>query len=143
MNAIQPTQLPPSEPGGSLRRVRRPRRRVVRNANPHQVLMWEVCGKVAVSSGLAILAAFGLVRLIPNTLAQQEQLEHLSQEVTALEQRVETLQSGFSDRFDPQQAQRVMQEQSNQIAPGQVQVIWINPSQQQATAVPTVAPVSP
>jgi len=92
---------------------------------------------------LAIFAAFGIVRLIPNTLAQQEQLEHLSQEVTVMEQRVETLQSGFSDRFDPQQAQRVMQEQSNQVAPGQVQVIWINPSQQQAAAASTVAPVSP
>jgi len=143
MNAIQPTQFPPSKPGGSLRRVRRPRRRAVRNSNPHHGLIWEVCGKVAVSCGLAIFAAFGIVRLIPNTLAQQEQLEHLSQEVTVMEQRVETLQSGFSDRFDPQQAQRVMQEQSNQVAPGQVQVIWINPSQQQAAAASTVAPVSP
>lgn len=141
MNAIQPSHAPNPDFRPSSRSIQRRRRRVARRSHPHRALTWEVGGKLLASTSLLVFAVVGLVRLVPQTLAQQEQLEALSENVSDLEQRVDTLQSGFSDRFDPQQAQRIMQENSNQVMPGQIRVIWIEPSPQRAT-VPTPPPTS-
>ncbi|MBD1911707.1 MULTISPECIES: hypothetical protein [unclassified Leptolyngbya] len=123
MNARSPQNYPPapgSQPGGVLRR----RRRVARRANPHRAMAFEVGSKLVVSVGAAIAACVGLAQLIPMAVAQQTQLKEITQEVSKLESRVNQLQADFNYRFDPEQAQRIMQEQSNRVAPGQVRVIW-------------------
>jgi len=99
----------------------------------------EVGSKLVVSVGMAIAAVVGLTQLIPMAVAQQAQLDAINEDVSALESRVNRLQADFNYRFDPHQAQRIMQEQSNQVAPGQVQVIWLEPSQHRAN-VPDVPP---
>jgi uncharacterized membrane-anchored protein YhcB (DUF1043 family) len=89
---------------------------------------------------LLVMVTTGLVRLVPRAIAQQQQLQAIEQDRDRLDQRVQQLQADFGYRFDPQQAQRIMQEQSNRVAPRQVQVIWLDPDQQQADAMPPVAP---
>jgi len=97
----------------------------------------EVGSKLGICLVLMAVVTAGLVRLVPRAIAQQEQLQEIEQEVSTLDARVQQLQTDFNYRFDPQQAQRIMQEQSNRIAPGQVQIIWLDPSHQQADAMPT------
>jgi len=143
MNAIRPYHDYPPAPDARSRVAPRKRRRpAVRRANPHQILAFEVSSKLVVSVGVAIAACIGLSRLVPMALAQQAQLDAINQEVTALETRVDRLQSDFDYRFDPQQAQRIMQEQSNRVAPGQIQVIWLEPSSHRADAPVSVPPAA-
>lgn len=141
MNAIRsPQSYPPApgqRPGGGLRR----RRRVARRANPHRTMAFEVGSKLLVSVGVAIAACVGLAQLVPMAVAQQAQLEEINQEVSKLESRVDRLENDFNYRFDPQQAQRIMQEQSNRVAPGQVRVIWKEASPHHADVPPPAAPI--
>lgn len=142
MNAIRSPQsyrpAPGQRPGGVLRQ----RRRVARRVNPHRTLAFEVGSQLLVSVGVAIAACVGLAQLIPMAVAQQAQLEEINQEVSKLESRVDRLQNDFNYRFDPQQAQRIMQEQSNRVAPGQVRVIWKEASPHRADVSPPPAPIA-
>ena len=128
-----------SPPSRKVVRQKRRRTRAISPSHPHRAMAWEVGSKLGIGLTLLAIVTAGLVQLVPRAIAQQEQLKEIEQEVSTLDARVQTLQADFSYRFDPHQAQRIMQEQSNRIAPRQVQVIWLDPSVQQAD----VAPVEP
>ncbi|MEO1149156.1 MAG: hypothetical protein AAFY26_26805 [Cyanobacteria bacterium J06638_22] len=133
VNAPPPTDAPP--PTKVVRRKRR-RARAVSPAHPHRAMAWEIGSKLGICLTLLAIVTTGLVQLVPRAIAQQAQLKEIEQEVLTLDARVGELQTDFNYRFDPHQAQRIMQEQSNRVAPGQVQVIWLDPSVQQADAMP-------
>lgn len=144
MSAIRSSQVIPldHQPPARVKRRRR-RARTVSPVYPHRALMWEVGGKLGICLVLLAMVTAGLVRLVPRAIAQHQQLQAIEQDRAHLDQRVQQLQADFGYRFDPQQAQRIMQEQSNRVAPGQVQVIWLDPQQQQADAMPPGAPKPP
>ncbi len=128
MNALQPLYPPPPK------QVRRPRRRPQRQQAPHQATALEAGLRLGFHSLLAIAAVAALVKLIPYNLETQEKLKLLMAEVETLDRRVQQLENDFGHDFDPQQAQSVMQEQSNRIAPGQIRVVWTeNPDRTQVS----------
>jgi len=139
MSAIRSSQVIPldSPPPSKVVRRKRRRARAASPVDPHRAMALEVGSKLGICLVLMAVVTAGLVRLVPRAIAQQEQLQEIEQEVSTLDARVQQLQTDFNYRFDPQQAQRIMQEQSNRIAPGQVQIIWLDPSHQQADAMPT------
>lgn len=107
------------------------RRRISKSAPPvaiapsPRVLSIEIAVKLSVYSILSLAAISGLVRLVPHHQKVQARLAEVEQEVQRTEMRVNRLQAEFNTSFDPNQAQRVMQEQSNRIDPRQRPVIWI------------------
>ena len=138
MSAIRSSQLTSVNAPPPTKVVRRKRRRAraVSPAHPHRAIAWEIGSKLGICLTLLAIVTTGLVQLVPRAIAQQAQLKEIEQEVLTLDARVEELQTNFNYRFDPHQAQRIMQEQSNRVAPGQVQIIWLDPSVQQADAMP-------
>ena len=124
MNALQ---SPPP-----MRSPRPPRQRVSRavvrrpSQHRHQAIAIETGAKLTVNVLLAIAAIAALVKLIPYTLSQQQKMQELQSKVTALEVRVDALETEFDRYFDPQQTQSVMQEQSNRVGINQLQIIWTN-----------------
>ena len=88
----------------------------------------EAGAKLAVNCFLAIAALSALVKLVPQNVSQQANLQNIRMEVSAVESRVNLLQADFSRRFDPNQVNSIMREQSGRINPGQRQVIWVTPN---------------
>jgi hypothetical protein len=119
MNAFQPSK-PPLQPVKS-RRVARHRR------YPHTATTLETTVKLSVNIILSVLAVYALVRLGKYNWSQQQKLQELRTEDERLEGRVTRLQTDFSRYFDPQQAQSIMQEQSDRLAPGQRPVVLVKP----------------
>lgn len=125
MNAIQPSR-PPLRPVEPIRRqAARPRPR--QQGNPHQAIAAGFGVKLAVNIILSIASVTALVKLIPQNLAQKQELAELHTEVVQVEQHVSVLQADFSRRFDPQQARSIMQEQSSRVDPEQRPIVWVNP----------------
>lgn len=122
MNAFQPSRPPlqPVEPRRSLQRKSRQHRR------PYQVVTLETTAKLAVNVLLSAAAVSGLMQLLHYQWFQQEKLWEIQTEVKQAEERVNLLRTDFSRYFDPQQANSIMQEQSNWVEPGQHQVVWQN-----------------
>ncbi len=123
MNAIQPSRnpLPPE----------RTRRRVARSSRHHrryayQAIVAETTAKLVVNIVLSTAALAALVQLLPYQLSQQPKLQEIRAEVEQTEKRVNRLSSDFSRGFDPQQAQSVMQEQSQRVDPSQRQIVWLD-----------------
>ncbi len=84
----------------------------------------ETTAKLAVNVVISAAAVYGLVQLLSYQSAQQQKLREIRTEVKLMEGRVNLLRTDFSRYFDPQQAESVLQEQSNRVSPGQHQVIW-------------------
>lgn len=134
MNAIQPHSDSP-HPLGTVRvPSRRLRQRSRRRTSPHQSAAVELGAKLVVNVVLAIAAVSALAKLVPYNLSYQDKLHKLRGEVAALDQRVQTLQTDFNRRFDPQQARSIMQEQTNRVDPSQLRVIWVDPVKADTTA---------
>lgn len=123
MHALRPSQ-PPLQPVEPRRRVAL-RARAGQNRNSHRAIAAEVGAKLTVNVILAIAAVTTLVKLLPYNLAQQDKLQELKTEVTAVENRVDRLRTDFNRHFDPQQARNIMQEQNAWIEPGRQQVVWL------------------
>lgn len=124
MHALQ-TSRPPLEPREPNRIA--PKRKVrKRVSNPYQVLAVENAVKIVVNGLLITGAASALVKLLPYSVSQQAKLREISKEVSVTENRVDNLQKDFNRYFDPRQAQKIRQEQSNRVEPGQRQVIFLD-----------------
>jgi len=127
MHALQ-TSRPPLEPREPNRIApkRKPRKRI--NSNPYRVLAVENTVKILVNGLLIVGAASALVKLLPYSISQQAKLQEISKEVSLTENRVDNLQKDLQRNFDPQQSQRIRQEQSGRVEPGQRQVIILDPA---------------
>jgi len=127
MNAIRPSRPPLYPVAPATKRATHPRRRSHRQSS-HRATALEAGAKLAVNCFLAIAALSALVKLVPQNVSQQAKLQNIRMEVSAVESRVNLLQADFSRRFDPNQVNSVMREQSGRISPGQRQVIWVTPN---------------
>ncbi|MGB3515373.1 MAG: hypothetical protein WBA43_02885 [Elainellaceae cyanobacterium] len=126
MYAPQPTPPPEHPPRPSALRSRRPVR------SPHRGVTAEVSTKVVVNVCLVVVSSVALVKLIPNTLRQQAQLEELQAEVTYLNQDVEQLRIEFNAYFDTTQTERLAQEEGQLLKPNQRRVVWLDPQESDA-----------
>lgn len=123
MNAFQPSR-PPLQPVEPPRRVAHHKKS--RRPSPYQVMALETTAKLAVNVLMSAAVFYGLVQLLSYQSAQQQKLREIQTEVKLIEGRVNRLQTDFSRYFAPQQAESVMQEQSNRVSPGQRQVILLD-----------------
>ncbi|MBD0335264.1 MAG: hypothetical protein ICV62_07240 [Cyanobacteria bacterium Co-bin13] len=117
----------------------RPRRRPVRvrrqaprrRPRPEQTekgLLIEISAKLLVNGVLACAAVTSLMRIVPYTQAQRQELQKVEAAVAVAEVETSKLRSDFSRYFDPRQAGNVMQEQSGWESPSQRQIVWIDPT---------------
>ena len=127
MNAIRQSRPPLHPVAPAASRATHPRRRSHRQSS-HRATALEAGAKLTVNCFLAIAALSALVKLVPQNVSQQAKLQNIRMEVSAVESRVNRLQADFSRRFDPNQANSVMREQSGRLTPGQRQVIWVTPT---------------
>lgn len=81
---------------------------------------------------LVVVSSVALVKLIPNTLRQQAQLEELQAEVTYLNQDVEQLRLEFNAYFDTTQTERLAQEEGQLLKPNQRRVVWLDSQESDA-----------
>lgn len=126
MYAPQPTPPPEHPPRPSALRSRRPVRA------SHRGVTAEVSTKVVVNVCLVAVSSVALVKLIPNTLRQQAQLEELQAEVTYLNQDVEQLRIEFNAYFDTTQTERLAQEEGQLLKPNQRRVVWMDSQESDA-----------
>ncbi len=140
MNAIQPSRQPLHPVAPVRKRAAYPRRRTQRQSSQRATVL-EASAKLTVNCFLAIAALSALVKLVPQNLSQQAKLAHIRTEVTVVEYRVNLLQADFNHRFDPNQTNSVMREQSSRVSLGQRPVIWVAPNATSDTnATTTVNP---
>lgn len=124
MQAIQPTVTPLKSVKNSPRVAVAPRRSSSRQRSyPHQALAAETGVKLAVNMVLSVCATSALIQLWPHYRAVQEKLQEIQAEVNLTQGRVNQSRSDFNRYFDPNEAQSVMQEQSNRVDPKQRPVI--------------------
>ncbi|MGB3535854.1 MAG: hypothetical protein WBA13_20350 [Microcoleaceae cyanobacterium] len=134
MHAIQPVTLSPSpsQPQKTQSpQPSKPRRRVsnlqIQQRHQQQIraLTIETSIKLATHLVLSGVAISALWQIVPQHQASREKLSQIQSEVQMTQQRVDYQKGNFSRNFDPQQAQSIMQEHTNQVAPGQRQVVWL------------------
>lgn len=120
MNALQKPR-PPLEPVEQQRHQVKQKRnlRQRRRLSPYRGMAIENAAKLFVNVVLVVGAVSGLGKLLPYTISQQAKLQEISTEVKLTESRVANLQNDFNRSFDPQQAKRIMQEQSSRVDPAQ------------------------
>ncbi len=142
MNAIQPSRQPLYPVAPVRKRAAYPRRRTQRQSSQRATAL-EASAKLTVNCFLAIAALTALVKLVPQNLSQQAKLKHIRTEVAVVESRVNLLQADFNRRFDPNQVNSVMREQSSRVSPGQRQVIWVAPNAASDTnSTTTISPAA-
>ncbi len=93
--------------------------------HPYQGIALENTAKLVVNMVLVAGAVSALVKLLPYNISQQAKLQEISTEVKQTESRVANLQTDFNRSFAPEQAKKIMAEQSNRVDPGQRQVFLI------------------
>ena len=123
MNAFQPSR-PPLEPI-QKRRVTPRKSRHLRQRS-YQVMALETTVKIGVNVVISVAAASALVQLLPYHWLQQDKLREIGTEVRFMEGRVNTLNTKFSQNFDPRENKTIMQQQSYRFDPNQRQVVIMN-----------------
>jgi hypothetical protein len=121
MYALKPP-TPRSKAVRRSRAVTRPKSR--KHRHPYRAIAFETGIKLAVNVAFSLAALSALVQLFPYQISQSAKLEELQVAVQSADERVQKIQSKFSYYFDPSQARRVMQEQTNRIDPRQRQIVW-------------------
>ncbi len=117
MNALQQPRQP-LEPATHRRPVKPKRKlRKLRRFSPYQGIAIENTAKLVVNVVLVVGAVSALVKLLPYNISQQAKLQEISTEVKLTESRVADLKTDFKRSFDPEQAKKIMQEQSNRVDP--------------------------
>lgn len=104
------------------------RRRSQNRTKASKNMAIEVGAMMVVNGFVAAIALVTIIKLIPHNATQQEQLQSLEAEVTALDRRVEDLRKEFVQYFDPQQAQVNKRKLSDRLNAGQRKIILIPPS---------------
>jgi hypothetical protein len=79
--------------------------------------------KIAIDLVIAGATLSALVQLVPNRLAQKQNLQELRSEVQLTQNRVDRLQQDFNHYFDPQQSRSILLEQSHLADPDRVRII--------------------
>ncbi|OCR01738.1 hypothetical protein BCD67_14050 [Oscillatoriales cyanobacterium USR001] len=123
MPAMQPSIAHRQRESGD-RRFQNRRKRSKHN-NPHQAIAIESVAKLTANLVLSLFAASALVQLLPYHRSVQAKLQEIQGEVKLTQGRVDRAKAEFNRNFDPTQANTIMQEQSNRIAPNQRPVVWI------------------
>ncbi|MDJ1179285.1 hypothetical protein PJF56_10450 [Roseofilum sp. BLCC_M91] len=107
------------------RRIRNQRQRIRRRSSPlAAAIAWETTIKLSVNLVLVMVGTGAVMRLIPHHQSVEEKLEIVEIQVEQTQDRVTQLQQDFDRSFDPQQAKRVMAEQSHRIDPQRRSVVW-------------------
>jgi cell division protein FtsB len=123
MNLIQFSEpRPTSEANDRRRQLSSVRRKPRHTAN--RAIAFETTAKFTVNLAISMVAISALLQLLPSDKAQQQKLQEISQEVQRTEERVKRLRSEFTRNFDPQETQKIMQEQTELQDPQQLQIIW-------------------
>jgi hypothetical protein len=137
MHAVQPVTSPQHHPSPQPQpqpqspQTRQPRRSTSQNQIQQRqqqqirALTMEIGIKLATHLILSGVAVSALWQIVPKYRASQEKLSQIQSEVQMTQQRVDYQKANFSRNFDPQQAQSIMQEHTNKVAPGQRQVVWL------------------
>lgn len=131
MHAVQqypsPQPQPQSQPSQPRQARRSTSRQQIQQRHKQQIsaLTIETSIKLATQLILSGVAVSTLWQIIPQHRASQEKLSQIQSEVQITQQRVDLQKANFSRNFDPQQAQSIMQEHTNKVAPGQRQIIWL------------------
>ena len=132
MHAVQPVTSPQPQPQPQSPQPHQPRRSVVSRQTTQQrhqqqirALTIETSIKLVTQLILSGVAVSTLWQIVPQHRASQEKLSQIQSEVQMTQQRVDYQKANFSRNFDPQQAQSIMQEHTNKVAPGQRQVVWL------------------
>ncbi len=134
MHALQPVTSPqPQSPVQSQPPVKVKSRRPSSRQNIQQrhqqqirILTIETTIKLVTHLVLSGFTLAALWQIWPQHRGSEEKLSQIQSEVKMTKRRVEYQKANFSRHFDPQQAQSIMQEHTNQVAPGQRQVIWLD-----------------
>ncbi len=108
LETVEPRQVAPQK----RIRQRRP-------LSPYRGMAIENTAKLVVNFVLVVGTVSALVKLLPYNISQQAKLREISTEVKLTESRVADLQSDFNRSFAPQQAKKIMAEQSNRVDPRQ------------------------
>lgn len=123
MYAVQPAKAPQS-PIPSRRPSSRPSSQQ-RNQQLIRVLTIETAVKLTIQLILSVYAISALWQIWPRYRNSAEKLSQIQSEVQLTQKRLDNQKSNFGRHFDPKQAQSIMQEHTNQLAPGQQQIIWL------------------
>ena len=124
MNAFQPRQpLETVAPRQFVAPKRKTRQRS--RLNSYQGIAMENTAKLIVNMALVVGAVSTLVKLLPYNISQQAKLQEISTEVKQTESRVANLQTDFNRSFAPEQAKKIMAEQSNRVDPGQRPIFFV------------------
>ncbi|ERN42474.1 hypothetical protein KR51_00007850 [Rubidibacter lacunae KORDI 51-2] len=105
--------------------ARRPRKKTQRRGYPYWGVLAEITCKLCISGVLAGAAIAALAELVPHHRAQQARLRSVQHEVAVTKYRVDLLREQFDRSFDPEQARRVMQDETGRISPEMRRVIWV------------------
>jgi outer membrane murein-binding lipoprotein Lpp len=124
MNALQPRQ--PLETVAPRQFVAPKRKTRQSRLSPYRGIVLENTAKLVVNMALVVGAVSTLVKLLPYNIYQQAKLQEISTEVKQTESRVADLQTNFNRSFAPDQAKKIMAEQSSRVDPGQRPVFFVN-----------------
>ncbi|MGG6267373.1 hypothetical protein ACQ4M3_28575 [Leptolyngbya sp. AN03gr2] len=136
MNAL-PLPQPPESPKSRRSRSSKSSRRS--HQQQDRVLAAEAIAKLSVNVVISGAAIAALVQLIPYSLNQQAKLKEIQAEVQTADTRVSRLKTDFNRYFDPQQANAIVQEQTNRADPNQRLVVLGNTDSPVQVTQPTTA----
>lgn len=116
--AIPSSTLPPTRESPA------PATRSSRHAD-HRSQAIESLAMAGVNLFLVGIAVVSLVQLLPQAFLDKAKLNALQTELKQTQQRVSELQANYQRDSDPQQFNRIAQEENNLIAPNQRRVVWL------------------
>lgn len=120
MNATQPQKLYPNPVTASqLVAVVLPHKQ-----RSHRPKAFEVASMLGVNILLSATAILTLFHLNHYQKNQQAKLQAIQSEVKLASGRVNQAQAQFERNIDPQQLRQIVQEETTEIEPGQMRVVW-------------------
>lgn len=122
MHALKPiknSHLSPNTSGEIKSRIVSKKRQ-----SPYLGITIETTAKLLTNLVLSVCATSGLFKLWPHYQSIQEKLQTIDSEIQSTTERLGNEKANFSRYFDPSQAKTIMQEQSNQVDPNQIPIIW-------------------
>lgn len=92
----------------------------------HQGIAIEATLKLGINLILSVASITALIKLWPYQEIQQAKLAEVKRAVQETEIRVDKLRSQLNRNFDPEQTQKLMQEQSYRVDPNQRRIFWMS-----------------
>lgn len=112
----------------SSKRTRRTARRS-ETIRDHQAIAIEASLKLGLNLVLSVASITALIKLWPYQEIQQTKLAEVRRAVQETQSRVDKLRGQLNRNFDPEQTQRLMQEQSYRVNPNQRRIFWMTHEQ--------------